>query len=100
MQTILLNNLSQLEHICRQHRVKRLYAFGSVCTNKFNDKSDIDLIIAFEQRYFSGYVNNFFSLESKLKKLFKRDIDLVAEETIQNPYFKKIVNKTKVVVYE
>ena len=100
MQPILKNNLLKLEQICRKHYVKRLHAFGSVCSGNFNEKSDIDLIIAFEPRYFNGYVDNFFSLEDKLKKLFNRKVDLVTEETIQNPYFIKVVNKTKKSIYE
>ncbi len=100
MNSILTQNIKNVERICRAHRVKKLYAFGSVCTEKFNDDSDIDFIIAFDQRYFNDYVENFFSLEEELHKLLKRRIDLVAEETIQNPYFMKVVNRTKVPIYE
>jgi len=100
MQPVLLNNLGQLEQICRKHRVKRLYAFGSVCTDKFNDESDIDLIVAFEYRFFDGYVDNFLSLEEELSILFNRSVDIVAEETLQNPYFINVVNKTKTPIYE
>jgi len=100
MQPVLLNNLEQLELICRRHKVKRLYAFGSVCTDKFNDESDIDLIVAFEQRFFNGYVDNFLSLEEELGDLFNRPVDIVAEETLQNPYFINVVNKTKTPIYE
>ena len=28
--------------LCKGHKVKSLYAFGSVLTDKFNDESDID----------------------------------------------------------
>lgn len=100
MQPILSNNLKQLEQICRKHKVIRLHAFGSVCSDKFDEKSDIDLIIAFESRFFDGYVDNFLSLEEELKKLFNRPVDLVAEETLQNPYFIKVVNQTKTPIYE
>ena len=100
MQPVLLNNLEQLERICRRHRVKRLYAFGSVCTDKFNDESDIDLIVAFEQRFFNGYVDNFLSLEEELGDLFNRPVDIVTEETLQNPYFINVVNRTKTPIYE
>ena len=100
MQPVLLNNLVQLERICRRHRVKRLYAFGSVCTDKFNDESDIDLIVAFEQRFFNGYVDNFLSLEEELGDLFNRPVDIVTEETLQNPYFINVVNRTKTPIYE
>ena len=100
MEPILRQNIETLKKLCRQHRVKRLYAFGSVCTDDFNDKSDIDLIIAFKPRFFDGYVDNFLSLEAKLNKLFQRPVDLIAEESLQNPYFIKVVNQTKIPIYE
>jgi predicted nucleotidyltransferase len=100
MHSILTKNIKEIEQICRQHKVTKLYAFGSVCTDKFNDNSDVDLIFSFKERYFDGYVDNFFELEAKLENLLKRKIDLVAEETLQNPYFISSVNKTKTVIYE
>jgi len=100
MNSILTQNIKQIEQICKAHKVKKLYVFGSSCTEKFNDNSDIDFIISFENRYFDDYVENFFSLEDELKKLLKREIDLVTEETIQNPYFIKVVNRTKTPIYE
>ena len=37
-----------IQKLCASHKVKRLYAFGSVLTDKFNSKSDIDLIVDFD----------------------------------------------------
>ncbi len=34
--------------LCETHRVKSLYAFGSVLINSFNSTSDIDLIVDFD----------------------------------------------------
>jgi predicted nucleotidyltransferase len=31
--------------LCKSHKVKELYAFGSVVNGNFTDKSDIDLIV-------------------------------------------------------
>ena len=100
MNKIIGNNISKLKKIGKNHKVKRMYAFGSVCTENFNDNSDIDFIIAFEKRYFENYVENFFALEDELKQLFKRKIDLVVEETIQNPFFINVINRTKTPIYE
>ncbi len=96
---ILVQNIDELKMICQRHQVKHLYAFGSVCTNKFNEESDIDFIITFNQRFFNGYVDNFLSLESELSGLFQRKIDLVEESTLQNPYFIKVANQSKKLVY-
>jgi predicted nucleotidyltransferase len=31
--------------LCQKNRVKSLYVFGSILTDRFTDKSDIDLIV-------------------------------------------------------
>ncbi len=41
MQPVLLQNIEEVKSVCRQHKVKKLYVFGSVCTDAFNHKSDI-----------------------------------------------------------
>jgi len=100
MQTVLAENIDKITRICLRHRVKKLYAFGSVCTDKFTSGSDVDFLVSFEPRFFDGYVDNFLSLEKELKEILKHDVDLVAEETLENPYFIKVVDQTKTPIYE
>jgi len=94
------NNLKSIQHILHKHNVKRAFVFGSACTENFNDNSDIDIIVAFQKRYFDNYVDNYLSLESELSKLLQREIDIVSEETIQNPYFIQSINQNKTPIYE
>ena len=35
--------------LCEKHKVKRLFAFGSVLTSRFTEKSDIDLVVDFDK---------------------------------------------------
>ncbi|RZJ39222.1 MAG: hypothetical protein EOO18_01335 [Chryseobacterium sp.] len=37
-----------IQQLCEQHKVRRLYAFGSVLTDRFQQDSDVDLIVDFE----------------------------------------------------
>jgi predicted nucleotidyltransferase len=60
----------RLIELCDQHRVKELYAFGSVLTNKFNEKSDIDLLIQFQQMELYDYPDNFMDLKKNWKNYF------------------------------
>ena len=100
MTPIIQNNIKSIRHILQKHNVKRASVFGSACTNKFNDHSDIDIIILFQEQYFDNYADNYLSLESELSKLLHRNIDLIAEETIQNPYLIQSINQTKTPIYE
>jgi uncharacterized protein len=80
--------------------VKKLYAFGSVLTDKFDDNSDIDLIVDFEPMDVESYADNYFDLKFSLQDIFKRSIDLLEEKAIKNPFFLQAISKHRKLVYE
>ena len=93
--------LPQLITLLKNHKVKRAYAFGSVCTDRFTTKSDIDILIDFDiLEPFDGYAENFWQLEEELHSLLNRSVDLVPQHTLRNPYFISSVNRTRVPLYE
>jgi len=93
--------LPEVIRLLKENKVKRAYAFGSVVNGKFNDQSDIDLLIAFEDELDPiVYGKNYFEILFALEDLFKREIDLVTEPSLRNPYFIKVMNKTKTTLYE
>ena len=96
MQALISNNIEKIKTLCLAHNVKTLFAFGSVCTDKFNDKSDIDLLISF---YPMDYADTYFELVDKLEGLFQRPVDLVTDKSLSNPYFIDSVNQTKTLIY-
>ena len=101
MISFIFNKKQQVEALCAQYNVKQLYAFGSVCTDKFNDSSDIDLLYRFSEGIpEEKYPDNFFAFEDALTKLFNREVDLVPEQYLRNPYFIKELEKTKILIYD
>ena len=101
MQQILENRREDLKGICQNLKVKRLYAFGSVVSEKFRKDSDIDFLISFADNLsVEEYTNNYFLLHYKLRELFHRKIDIVTERTLSNPYFIESINETKELIYE
>lgn len=90
----------ELETICKLHKVKTLHLFGSVLTDKFNDDSDIDFIVSFfEDIPLLDYCDNYFQLADALTYLYSRNVDLVTERSLTNPYFILEINNTKQLVY-
>lgn len=85
--------------LCQTHRVKSLYAFGSVLTNNFNSTSDIDLIVDFDGIDVDEYADNYFDFKFSLQDILKRPIDLLEEKALKNPYFKQVVYKQKRLIY-
>ena len=41
-------NHQRIIALCRKHKVKSLAVFGSILTDRFNDKSEFDLLVDFE----------------------------------------------------
>jgi len=99
MQRLLTDNIDNIKALCMIHNVKSLFAFGSVCTGTFNDKSDIDLLITFYPMDFGDYADAYFDLADKLEDLFNRPVDLITEKSLKNPYFIDSINKTKTLLY-
>ncbi|HEV7331507.1 MAG TPA: nucleotidyltransferase domain-containing protein [Flavisolibacter sp.] len=52
-----------IQKLCEQYRVRRLYVFGSVLTDSFKQDSDVDLIIDFEPLDVRQYADNYFNLK-------------------------------------
>lgn len=101
MQQILENRREDIKGICQTLKVKRLYAFGSVVSEEFCKDSDIDFLISFADNLsVEEYTNNYFSLHYRLRELFHREIDIVTERTLSNPYFIESINETKELIYE
>ena len=94
------DNIKKIFSLCKKYRVKKLYAFGSVLTNRFNDDSDIDILVDFESDVtYHTYADNFFGLYNSLRTLFGREIDLVDESAVKNKYFKEELDETKQLIY-
>ncbi len=90
---------SDISKLCENHKVKTLYAFGSVLTDQFNSNSDIDLMVDFSYIEIEDYADNYFDFKFKLQDLLKRPIDLLEEKAIKNPYFKQSVTQQRQLIY-
>ncbi len=94
-------NLQRIIELCRLHKVKSLAVFGSILTDRFNENSDVDLLVDFEpfDHEKEDYVSNFFDLQDSLESLLNRKVDLVVGSGLRNKYFINNVNRTKQVIY-
>lgn len=99
MQRLLSDNIDKIKSLCIANNVKSLFAFGSVCTDRFTDKSDVDLLIAFKPMDYGDYADTYFKLAEKFEELFRRPVDLVTDKSLSNPYFIDSVNQTKTLLY-
>ena len=100
MKTNLIESFNkEIAALCVKHNVKSLYAFGSVLTDKFNNESDVDLLVDFQQLDVLNYGDNYYSLKFSLENILKRNIDLLEQKAIKNPYFLETLNQNKKLIY-
>ena len=87
--------------LCKDHKVKYLYAFGSSVTDKFDpNKSDIDLLVEIDSKDPIEKGENLLSLWDLFEDFFKRKVDLLTDSSIRNPFLRKSIDSTKVLIYD
>lgn len=89
----------RLKRLCEKYKVAKLYVFGSVISSRFNEESDIDFLVTFDKIDLEDYADNYFDLKFSLEDLFKRNIDLLEEKAIKNPFFKRTIDNSKELIY-
>ena len=91
--------IKDINRLCQENRVKNLYVFGSVLTENFNDTSDIDLVVEIDSDDPLDYADRYFNLKFSLQDIFNREVDLLENKAIRNPYIRENIDKTKSLVY-
>jgi uncharacterized protein len=90
---------TEIYNLCKSHKVKSLYAFGSVLNEKFNVNSDIDLVVDFEQLDVLEYGDNYYALKFSLEDILNRKVDLLEEKALKNPYFRSLLIQNRKLIY-
>jgi hypothetical protein len=101
MQTLLQQYQSEINTICKQNDVARLYAFGSVVNDSFNKNSDVDLFIELlpiQNPIVKG--EHLLKIWDEFELLFGRKVDLVSTTKLKNKIFEQQLNTTKQLIYD
>jgi predicted nucleotidyltransferase len=97
----ILKKLTDFNSLCQRHKVRYLYAFGSSVTDRFDyDKSDIDLLVEIDDSDPIGRGEKLISLWDTFESFFNRKVDLLTDSSIHNPYLRKSIDSTKVLIYD
>ena len=87
--------------LCKNHKVKYLYAFGSSISDKFDsDQSDIDLLVEIDLKDPVERGEKLLSLWDLFENFFNRKVDLLTDASIRNPFLRKSIDSTKVLIYD
>jgi predicted nucleotidyltransferase len=92
-------NRDKIKALCTKHKVARLFVFGSVLTENFKNSSDVDFVVDFDGVELFDYADNYFDLKTSFENLLKRQVDLLEEKAIKNPYLRRSIDASKQVIY-
>ncbi len=92
--------------LCFKYEVELLFFYGSVLTNNFSRKSDVDIQLVFPDFDPRNEVAALdrglktWELWNELEELFGRKVDLLVGLKITNPYLKQSIESTRKLFYE
>ncbi len=96
-------NMDRIIALCRKYRVAKLWVFGSILTDRFTDDSDVDFSVFFDSdtinREKLDWADLFFDFLNELKSILGREVDIVFDDCVKNPFFRKELDATKQLIY-
>lgn len=84
-----------LHQFCKENNIKKLSFFGSVLTDKFSEKSDIDVLVEFEDESKPGFLG-IAKIERELSQLFNQKVDLKTINELSHYFREKVVKEAEV----
>ena len=89
----------EIDSLCSQNKVKSLYVFGSVLTDRFSETSDINLLVDIYSNDPLEYAESYFNLKFALQNLLGRPVDLLENKAIKNPYIQENIDRSRILIY-
>ena len=100
MNAMVRDRLEQVAELCGRHSVRRLALFGSAVRADYDPaRSDLDFLVDFDPLPPARHADAYFGLLADLESLFDRPIDLVETATLRNPYRRREIEATQVLLH-
>jgi predicted nucleotidyltransferase len=80
---------------CRRSHVRKLAFFGSILRDDFNQDSDVDVLVEFEEGR-TPSIMGMVSLEEELGGLIGRRVDLRTSKELSRYFRQKVVESSRV----
>jgi predicted nucleotidyltransferase len=79
--------------------VLKAYFFGSILSNEFSDKSDIDILVDLDYQNGGGDFYTYIQMQEDLMHITKRKIDIVSSNGVSK-FIKENIDLNKELIYE
>ena len=91
-------DLTNLAALCERWSISKIALFGSFARGEARDDSDIDLMITFLPECMPS-LWNFVALKDEFEGLFGREVDLLVEGPIRNPFRRRSIERDLTTIY-
>lgn len=90
--------IEKVRDFCRKWKIAEFSLFGSVLRDDFRADSDVDVLVNFEET--AGWdLFDIVDMKEELKLVFGREVDLVEQGAIRNPFRKHSILSSKEILY-
>lgn len=89
-----------IQHLCKAHRVKDLYVFGSAAYGNMHANSDVDFVVSFDDQLDPiEHGSHFLMLKAELERLLQCEVDLLSYRAIRNRVLRAAIDAHKTLLY-
>jgi len=89
-------NKKEIELFCKKHHISSLALFGSVLTNQFHSKSDVDFLVNFKKKHIPTLFD-LVDMKEELGTIVGREVDLRTPLDLSRYFRDEVVSKAKVI---
>lgn len=89
-------NQKKIEEFCKRNHIASASLFGSVLTSSFNQESDVDFLVKFEQ----GHIPSLFgiaTMESELSEIIGRPAELKTINDLSQYFREEVLSQAQVI---
>jgi len=89
---------NEVKRIAHLYHIKEVALFGSAVRDDFNEDSDVDLLVVFDDDADLSYFD-IMEIKQEFEKLFHRQVDVVEKDALKNPYRRKTILNNARTIY-
>ncbi len=89
--------LKEIKRFCKLRHIVKFSLFGSVLTDRFNKKSDIDVLVEFDPDHIPSFLD-LADMQFELEKFFNRNVDLRTPNDLSQYFREEVVSNALRVV--
>jgi len=85
--------------ICERYRIAELSVFGSAIRDDFNENSDVDFLVVWENYRMNNDTMDFVRIVDDFSHLISREVDVIDVDELTNPIRRKSILSTCEMIY-